>query len=279
MKKSALCQSRIIGLLLFVLLIVPAGATEFTLTGGESCVPAESTTNIQVALSDLPQGLSGLNVSYAISDPSVAVISSISPATWAMLPVHTALPSGQTQLKTIDLNQAVNPGAQNVIISDLALHSLKQGTVLLTVTSIRVEDDSGGRYSISPVSRTICFGNSSESLQETTTTSPTAITTTVQTLTTTSQTQTVTSLSTIQTPSVSVTKTATDTLVPGATKASDISQPASPTTVPQNLRTDRMTTKAAEPTATVQSPLTSGLVIVSLMMMYLAVLSIRKIRE
>jgi hypothetical protein len=180
MRTSAKTRAIIIGLVILVLAIVPAGATSFTLTGGDTCAAVGSTTDIQVKLSDLPQGLSGVNVSYTVSDPSIAVISSITPAGWGMMPQHPPLPSGQAWLKMIDLNQEVNPGAQQVPVSDLAIHSLRQGTTELTVTSARVEDDSGGRYSISPASRTICFGSGNGITPVTTAASPVVTATTAQ---------------------------------------------------------------------------------------------------
>ena len=144
--------------ILLILLIAPVCATGFAMTGGETCVPAGAKIDVNVNLSDAPQGLSGLNVSFNVDNPAVAEISGVTPPGWGLMPAISPLPSGQAWLKVIDLNKAVNSGAQNIPVGTLELHALKEGTTVLTITSTRVEDDSGGRYTISPATRTICVG-------------------------------------------------------------------------------------------------------------------------
>jgi len=135
-----------------------AGATGFTISGTDQCVPVGSPVTFSTALTDVPQGLSGLNITYAVSDPTIAQLTNITGPGWAAMPVSSSLPSGQAWFKAVDLGQQVNKNDRNVPVNTVTLRASGPGTVILTVFPTRVEDDEGGRYNLAAQKVTLCIG-------------------------------------------------------------------------------------------------------------------------
>jgi hypothetical protein len=152
-------------ILVFIISISPANALVFSISGGDACVPVGTSTNLSIALSDIPQGLSGLNISIAISDPDAAMITNVTLPVWAELHTISSLPSDQFWLKMVDLQQKVNMGDTNVPVCQISVLARKGGNSVITVTPIKVEDDIGGRYVISPAQKPICTGDSTTTVQ------------------------------------------------------------------------------------------------------------------
>jgi len=146
--------------LLLMISITPANATTLSISGGEACVPVGSTTDLTLALSDVPEGLSGLNITFAISDPETATVTNITYPNWAAMHTNSSMPSHQFWLKMVDLQQVVNTGDLNVPICRVTILSQKSGSSVITVTPVKVEDDIGGRYTLTSVQKTLCTGDS-----------------------------------------------------------------------------------------------------------------------
>ena len=147
-------------LLIFIISVSPVNALAFTIHGGDTCIPVGSSTDISLALSDLPQGLSGLNITIAISDPDAATITNVTFPAWADLHTTSLLPADQFWLRMVDLQQKINPGDMNVSVGRISVLAKKGGNSIITVTPIKVEDDIGGRYIASPEQKPLCTGNS-----------------------------------------------------------------------------------------------------------------------
>lgn len=144
--------------LFLVVNTVGAVATGFTFSGADRCVPVGSTGTYSAALTEVPQGLSGLNVTYTVSDPAIAQITNITASGWAAMPVHSPLPSGQVWFKAVDLGQQVNKNDRNVPVNTITIRAFSSGTVILTVIPVRVEDDEGGRYNPTSQNVSLCIG-------------------------------------------------------------------------------------------------------------------------
>jgi hypothetical protein len=155
----------IAGLVLFIVCSIPCSATMFTLTGGTSCVPVGSATDITIALSDVPRGLSGLNITVAIDDPKTAEIRNVTGPGWASMQVMSPLPADRVLFKTVDLDQKINPGDRDVPVCTVSIHALKDGNVILMISPTRVEDDAGGRYTVPSVNQTLCCGSPGKATQ------------------------------------------------------------------------------------------------------------------
>jgi hypothetical protein len=166
MKSSANKIWIIAGLVLLITIsIAPANAAAFTFSGEDACVPVGSTADISITLSDVPGGLSGLNITFAISDPETATVTNISYPNWAAMHTNSSLPADQFWLKMVDLQQVVNPGDLNVAVCRVTILARKSGSSVITVTPVKVEDDTGGRYTLTPGKKTLCTGDSTAGSQ------------------------------------------------------------------------------------------------------------------
>ena len=150
-------------LLIFIISVSPVNALAFTINGGDTCIPVGSSTDLSIALSDLPQGLSGLNITIAISDPDAATITNVTFPAWADLHTTSSLPADQFWLRMVDLQQKVTPGDMNVSVCRISVLAVKGGNSVITVTPIKVEDDIGGRYIASPKQKPLCTGSTPSS--------------------------------------------------------------------------------------------------------------------
>ena len=163
MESSAHLIAVIAGIVLLSISTAPVNATVFTMSGGDTCVPVGSIVELSIALSDVPQGLSGLNISIATSDPETATITRISFPDWAVLHTNSTLPADQVWFRMVDLQQKVKPGDMNVPAGSISILSRKPGNYIVTLTAIKVEDDAGGRTTIASETKTLTIcGTTSE---------------------------------------------------------------------------------------------------------------------
>lgn len=160
-------RTNIIILGLLCMIISSVTATDFVFNGGDSCIAEGSKTDLSLHLSEVPQGLSGLNISITVTDPGIASISNITFPDWALLKTMSPLPFDAFGLKMVDLQQKVNPGDTQVMVCGLSVMAHKKGASVITVIPVNVEDDTGGRYALSPVKKTVCVHNSTQGNQST----------------------------------------------------------------------------------------------------------------
>ena len=161
--KQCMQKNWIIAGILLLLFTVPVSGAVFTANGGSGCAPVSSPLSVPVTLTDIPTGLSGLNVTFAISDPQAAQIVSIAFPAWAALHDVSPLPAQQVWVRVVDLDRKVNANDKDVPVATLSVQGLKAGSVVLTISPTRVEDDAGKVYSIAPQSQTLCFSGSAAS--------------------------------------------------------------------------------------------------------------------
>jgi len=178
MESSAHLIAVIAGVVMLSISTAPVNATVFTMSGGDTCVPVGSIVDLSIALSDAPQGLSGLNLSIATSDPEAATITGLSFPDWAALHTNSTLPADQVWLKMVDLQQKVNPGDRNVPAGSISILAHKPGNYIVTLTPIKVEDDAGGRTTIASETKTLTICGTTGETGESQTTIPTQTTNT-----------------------------------------------------------------------------------------------------
>jgi hypothetical protein len=150
-------------LIILFISVSPVNALAFTISGGDTCIPVGSSTDLSIALSDIPDGLSGLNISIAINNPEMVTITNATLHDWAELHSTSSLPADQVWLKMVDLQQKVNPGDMNVSVGRISVLARKGGKSVISVTAIKIEDDIGGRYMMVPAQKMLCTGNSTVS--------------------------------------------------------------------------------------------------------------------
>jgi len=149
MKMSQHYQKELILLLTLSLLVTGALAADtptITVLPAANTLEVGETTTIAVLLETAPAGLSGFNISVALTNPSVGEIVGVSYPAWAMMPKNGSLPADSVFVQAVDLEQSVGVGATNVTLCTLTVRGDAAGTTNLTITPIKVDDDLAGRY-------------------------------------------------------------------------------------------------------------------------------------
>ena len=131
---------------------VPATAPAVSITVGSSRVAsAGGTATVPIVLASAPNGISGYNVTVALSDPSVAEITAVAFPDWAGMKAGSAVPAGRVALQAVDMSMQVPVGATNVTLATLTVTGRAAGTTAITVTPDRalgVQDRSGDLYAV-----------------------------------------------------------------------------------------------------------------------------------
>jgi len=156
------------------LLCLPAAGAELSASpsGGVNAAVGENAA-VSFYLTGADAGISGFNITLAVSDPAVVSIVGISFADWVMLPVNSSPDLQEVFATGVDLNQQVQPGGESLPLLTIDLVGHAAGSATLTVTPRRVEDDLGGRYSPASLQVPVQVGTVAPSPTQ----SPTAATT------------------------------------------------------------------------------------------------------
>jgi beta propeller repeat protein len=113
---------------------------------GSSSVTVGASKNITVIIDTVPDGLSGFNITVALTDPSIGEIVGVSYPPWASMPVNGSLPADAVYTQAVDLMSSVGAGATNVTLCTLTVRGGAAGATNLTITATKIDDDFGGRY-------------------------------------------------------------------------------------------------------------------------------------
>ncbi len=160
MKMSQHYQRELILLLSLSLLVTGALAVDvptITVLSADNTLEVGETTTVAVLLDTVPTGLSGFNVTVALTDPLVGELTAITYPAWAVLPVNSPLPADTVYAQAVDLMSSVGAGTANVTLCTLTFRGDVAGKTDLTITATKVDDDVGGRYTptVTPASITV----------------------------------------------------------------------------------------------------------------------------
>jgi len=130
------------------LLCLPAAGAELSASpsGGANMDVGENVP-VSFNLTSADAGISGFNITLAVSDPAVVSIAGFSFADWVMLPANSSPDLQDVFVTGVDLNQQVQPGGESFMLFTIDLVGNAAGSATLTLTPRRIEDDLGGRYS------------------------------------------------------------------------------------------------------------------------------------
>lgn len=172
---------------LIVLLAVAAAAggaaaaptpADGDLSVDDARVEPGETAETAVALSTVPDGLSGYNVTVRVADPSTATIVDASvPEAYSLSEARVVDGGAAAVLKAVDANEAVQPGDTAVPFGTVTLSGESPGETRLRVAVTQVDDDDGDRVRPTTVagSVTVAEGTASPT-RDTPTTAPPATT-------------------------------------------------------------------------------------------------------
>ena len=132
---------------------IAAGSARVASVGGNATVP--------IVLASAPNGISGYNITVALTDPSVAEITAVAFPDWAAMKSSSAVPSGKVVLQAVDMSIQVPVGATNVTLATLTVKGKAAGSTAITVTpdpGLGVQDRSGDLYAVTAVPGTLTVG-------------------------------------------------------------------------------------------------------------------------
>jgi hypothetical protein len=130
----------------------PALAAPVLESPGILSLPAGgSTVSLTINLSGAETGLSGYNLSLAMTPSRTAEIVSVEYPPWANMPMNGTMPAWNTWIQAVDLQTQVEPGDSPVLLATLTLRAIANDKTVLTVAPVIVDDDRGGRYTLDPI--------------------------------------------------------------------------------------------------------------------------------
>ena len=142
-------EKRTIWLLVVIALIIATCAlasSSPTVKVGDGKVSIGETTTLKITLSEASYGLSGYNLSIALSNTSIAELKSVSFPEWAALHSDSPLPADSVWIKCVDLNDQIKNNATNITLATLAIKGDMQGKSEINITVTKIDDDNGGTF-------------------------------------------------------------------------------------------------------------------------------------
>ena len=112
------------------------------------------TATINITLSEVPNGLSGYNLSISLSNASVAEIISVSFPNWATLYSNSSLPADSVWIKAVDLNDKIKRGEKNITLAILTVRGDDYGDTEIITIVTKMDDDDGN-----PIDPSVKHGN------------------------------------------------------------------------------------------------------------------------
>ncbi len=98
---------------------------------------------INISLTEAPSGVSGYNISVALSNASVAEIESIELPDWGInfLSKNSTMPAHSVWVRAIDLGMQIEENATNIPIVTLLVRTKSDGTTAIYISRLRIDDD------------------------------------------------------------------------------------------------------------------------------------------
>jgi PGF-CTERM protein len=221
-----------------------------TLSASPATTTVDEETTVNVTVSEVPDGLSGFNVTLEIADPDVgSVVDASVNDDMGLKETALADDGASVRLKAVDIDDVVQSGDGPVTLATVTVRGDATGSSALTIDVDQVDDDDGNRIDPALGDASLTVEDGSSDPPTTTTEQPTATQTSTPTTTeqpTTTQTSTQTTSeqpTTTQTPT-STTEQPTTTQTPTSTTE----QPTT-TQTPTSTKTEQPTT-TEQPTAT-----------------------------
>jgi len=177
--------SGLVALGLAVLVIASASvaatgtAANPTLSASSETTTVDEQTTVNVTVSEVPDGLSGFNVTLEVADPDVAsVVGASVDDDMGLTETAVADDGASVRLKGVDVEDVVQSGDGPVTLATVTLRGDATGSSALTIDADQVDDDDGRRIdpALGDASLTVEDGSSDQP----TTTEPTSEPTTTE---------------------------------------------------------------------------------------------------
>jgi hypothetical protein len=127
---------RVLILLVFFGLGIQCASAANTISFNPQTVQMDmgSSQKVQVAIDNVPDGLSGFNITISVLDPKIAEITAFSFPGWSTLPRNSTFPSSSVWVQCFDGGRNVDFGYTNVSLGNITLTGKKSGTADLNIS-------------------------------------------------------------------------------------------------------------------------------------------------
>lgn len=136
---------------IFVLSIAVSAVPSITING-EQTTDVSSTNKFDITLNEVPNGLSGYNITVSLINASLAEIISVEFPKWASINSNKTTPSDSVWIKAVDLNDQIQKGATNVVLATLNVRRDNPGNISFIITVGQMDDDNGSIINTNKVS-------------------------------------------------------------------------------------------------------------------------------
>lgn len=123
--------------------IIPVNRSTISLDIQNLVIPKRFERSLNLSIDSVPDGLSGYNISISVSDASIINITSIEFPEWTALFYNSSLPGDSVWLKAVDLDNKVQIGAGNLILSTLKIKGGNPGNASIIINVNSMDDDNG----------------------------------------------------------------------------------------------------------------------------------------
>ena len=112
------------------------------LSASDVSVAVGGTVDVPLVLSEATSGLSGFDLVFSLSNPSVAKLVDVNFPAFG-LTSHTVVSASEVHLKAVDLMHIVEPGAIEITLATVVVEGLKKGSSKIDVQILRLDDEGG----------------------------------------------------------------------------------------------------------------------------------------
>ena len=113
------------------------------ITPASSVIPLGDSQQFQLVLSNVPAGLSGANISIALTNPAAGTITAITPPAWAALNKTSVLPAASAWIDSVDIGQQVQSGATDVPLGTITIQGNNPGESEIALAVLELDADNG----------------------------------------------------------------------------------------------------------------------------------------
>jgi PKD repeat protein len=124
--------------------LIPSSQTTVSVVPATVGLPIDTTQEVQLVASSLPQGLAGYELVVSLENPGSAQIVGVSYPAWAIVSNTTSLPASSVKISAVDLNKSVQAGALNVLLATITLRGIDSGSTPIVLSGVTMDADGGG---------------------------------------------------------------------------------------------------------------------------------------
>ncbi|MDD4254033.1 MAG: hypothetical protein PHP59_01520 [Methanofollis sp.] len=144
--------------------IILAGLVAAVLAGpaldaGENvAIDVGKTVEIPITLTGVDAGISGYNITLALTEPGVAEITDLSFPGWAGLHTAGVVPAETTWMQAVDLGKKAETGEGTALVGTVTIRGEKDGLTGLMIRPVQVQNDRGEDYQVEDLRTEISVG-------------------------------------------------------------------------------------------------------------------------